>query len=123
MDKDAAFPVDWNDWRTEWKTWREEHSADLKPSSWRFPPKNFMADDVIGVFSISGRNVELSEVTFPDLSKQGSIGSGNRVRYVGVTSDTGAGTENGGLASTFAELERALGLTDRAEDEETTSDG
>ena len=117
-DRNARFPVDWSEWRPLWDAWITEQleTGQLTRSSYRFPPANFLADEVLGVYGVrgpngTGRAVELSEVTFPDLSESASKrGRPSMARYVGVTFGSGSGTESGGIASTFGELERALGL-------------
>lgn len=102
------FPLDWNEWRGQWEAWRSARASDLKPTSFRFPGKNFMADAILGTWAINDRNVELSELTFPDLSKPPM--SGEQVRLVGVTFGTGAMSDGGAVVATFAELEEVLGL-------------
>ena len=103
-----TFPVDWTEWRKEWGEWRTAHAADLQPTSWNFGPKNFLADEILGSWNVNGRPVELSEVTFPDLSVPGSAYSGERNRFVGIT--FGSSVPETALAASFEELERALGI-------------
>lgn len=78
------------------------------------PGKNFIADEVLGTWSVNGRNVELSEVTFPNLSERDENGRLKQfqVRYIGITFGTGGGSDapDSPLVSTFAELERELGI-------------
>lgn len=109
VDRDAQFPTDWNEWWKVWTAWKRHH--DLLPTSYRFPGKNLLADEVLGTFSINGRNVELSEVTFPNLSERDENGRlrDHRVRMVGITFGIGV-DQAGAVATTFAELERELGL-------------
>lgn len=111
------FPLDWNEWREMWADWRADmiDRGRLARSSYRFPPKNFLADEVLGTWRVDGpnggQNVELSEVTFPALGRDGQAS-----RYVGVTYGTGAGTctpadygrEGNSLCASFAQLEREL---------------
>lgn len=100
---ETGFPVDWNEWRALWSDWRDEHAAELRPSKHQFPhQKNLMADEILGVWRINGRNVELSEVVF-------TIGETHR--YIGLTFSTGAGGETG-LAASFGELEELLGISE-----------
>ena len=103
------FPVPWDDWRPLWQAWlaRQLEHGTFAPTAWRFPGKNFLADEILGTWSVAGRNVELSEVTFPSL-EPGT--RGERRRYVGVTFGTGAGADSGPVVGTFVELEQALGL-------------
>lgn len=113
-DKEIPFPIDWNEWKTLWDAWKLEHADRLRPTSFRFPGQNLLADEKLGTFSINGRNVELSEVTFPNLSERDENGrlKSHRVRYVGITFGTGAGTDapDNPVVGTFADLERELGL-------------
>jgi hypothetical protein len=106
MSDETTFPVDWDEWWQEWSAWRANKSTALAPnrSGYRFPPKNFMADEILGVWEIAGRVVELSEVTF-DLGRE-------RSRSVGVTiGDPETGEHhNGGLAHSWRELENLLGV-------------
>ena len=89
-----TLPIDRNAWRAQWDAFKAEHLAPFARSSWNFGPKNFLADEVLGKWSINERNVELSEVTF-------TIGETHR--YIGVTFGDGLRNE-AGLASSFAEL-------------------
>lgn len=100
------FPIDWNEWRTQWDAWRETHRDEMTSTSWNFGPKNFLADEIIGKWTINNRPVELSEVTMPDFSK--GYGA-DRVRYIGITFGQGSGNETA-IVATFAELETALGI-------------
>jgi len=117
-DREARFPTDWSEWRPMWEAWiaAQLESGRLTRSGYRFPPANFLADEVLGVYGVrgpngTGRTVELSEVTFPDLSESAHRrGRPQMARYVGVTFGQASGTESGGIAATFAELERALSL-------------
>lgn len=100
-DRHAELPMDWDQWRQLWAAWKADHADQLQRSSFRFPAKNIMADEVLGVWRIAGRTVELSEVTF--------LGA----RGIGITFGEGSGTwvpENG-VVHTFAELEQELGLS------------
>lgn len=108
QDKTEPFPLEWNAWREQWAAWLAEQreAGTLRPTSFRFPGKNFLADEVLGTWSVNGRNVELSEVTFPALGERPR----RDVRYVGVTYGTGADAD-GAVVPTFAELERELGIT------------
>jgi hypothetical protein len=118
INRTEPFPVDWNAWRELWKAWVDEqttpvrgaqgHPAVFQPTSWRFPGKNFLADEVLGTWSVNGRNVELSEVTFPALGERPRRDE----RLVGVTFGTGAGSDEGAVCRTFAELEEMLGLNE-----------
>lgn len=115
-ERNEPFPVEWTEWRAVWEAWSADQREDglLGASSYRFPEPNFLADEVIGVFTLrsAGREgpVELSEVTFPDLS--GGKRPRQTLRYVGVTFGEGAGHVDGGLAASFAELEAILGIAE-----------
>lgn len=104
MADEQQFPIDWTEWDKAWHAWTQAHA--MRRSHARFPGKNFLADEVLGVYSMNGRAVELSAVTFPDL---GSGSMERKRRYVGITwlGDDGS-TINGGLASTFADLDELL---------------
>ena len=114
-DKEAPFPIDWNDWKRLWDAWKIEHADQLRPTNFRFPGTNLLADEKLGTWSIGGRNVELSEVTFPNLSERDESGRliDKRVRMVGITFRTGAMPDRPDqpVVTTFAELERELGLS------------
>jgi len=93
----TPLPLDWPQWRTLWAAFRYEQN-DWQTSTWRAKGVNFMADEILGVWRIGNRTVELSEVTF--------LGS----RGIGITYVTGAGTEvpEDGVAHSFAELTAIL---------------
>lgn len=91
---EETFPLDWNEWRQVWAEWRRHWAPE--PSRHRFAGRNFLADEVLGVYRIAGRDVELSEVTF--------CGQ----RFIGVTYAAADGTTSGGIHETFAELEAEL---------------
>lgn len=112
METDQVFPADWTEWRQGWQEWKSAHVEDLRPTSFRFPGKNFMADEILGTWSVKGRNVELSEVTFPNLSERDENGQLRRfqVRSIGITFESDASSSP--LVCTFGELERELGLVD-----------
>lgn len=96
----TEFPMDWNEFRNMWNAWRDEHADVLKRSSYRWPAKSFMANEILWRGAIGTRQVELSEVTF------------GPTRYIGITFAQASGTyvpENG-LVTTFEALERELGL-------------
>lgn len=109
-----AFSVDWNEWRKEWNEWRQTYRLNTVRSP--FPNKNMLADEVIGtyqVITVKGGKlvVELSEVTFPNLSdRDPQTGRllDTRHRYVGLAWWKDGGIVNGGLAETFEELEQLL---------------
>lgn len=113
-DLNEPFPVDWNEWRKAWAAWADEHASVLRRSSYVWPPKNLMADEVLCRRAIayrdgSGRQVELSEVTFPALGERPR----RTVRYVGITfadAANGRHTPDDPLVTTFAELEAVLDL-------------
>lgn len=113
-DTSSPLPIDWDEWRSQWQAWVNAHPT-LRPFNRHHHgmnpfagPKNFLADEVLGVFvTPAGRRVELSEVTFPDLSKPSWLGE--KRRYVGITWD-GIGGRDTGLAESWAELADLLGV-------------
>lgn len=105
------LPLDWDEWRREWQTWRLEHAYALEPRPKCIPGKNLLADEIIGTFCVlpTGRTVELSEVTFPDLTTRDARGNltGATVRGIGLTF---ADDRTGNVVHSWPELETALGL-------------
>lgn len=104
----TVFPIDWNEWRAEWKEQRSTLRLDGKTSVPRgmFPGRNFLADEVLGVFRTQdGRWVELAEVTFPALGRDGVPH-----RYVGLTFDDGNDSREAVLAESWDELRSLLGV-------------
>lgn len=102
MSEAEVFPVDWDQWREQWQAWREARAADLGPTSYRWPSdKNILADEVLGRWSVNGRPVEFSEVTFR---------IGETRRYVGLTFGEAASNDATALVDSFAALEEVLGL-------------
>lgn len=118
------FPLDWDQWRTQWDAWKQDHADRLGRSTFRFPDKNFLADEILGVWSVNGRNVELSEVTFPNLTERDEHGHliRRQVRFIGITFGTGAGcdTPDQPVVRSFAQLEHELGLTCPTCDKDTS---
>lgn len=106
------LPLDWDEWQNEWKRWKAAHVEDLREyHGQRIHGKNFLADDVLGTWKINGRVVELSEVTFPNLSERDAQTGrliDRRDRMIGITYKNGDESESGGVVSSFAELESAL---------------
>lgn len=104
------LPLDWDEWRSEWSQWRTAHEAqlvDVRRSP--FQGKNFLADEVLGVWKVNGRVVELSSVTFPNLSERDPETGrllDTRNRLFGVTFADGETA----VVGTFAALEEILGL-------------
>lgn len=80
----------------------------LRPCTYRFPrTRNLLADEVLGVWGINGRAVELSEVTFPVLGERPR----RTERLIGITFGGSGGDERRtDIVRTFGELERALGI-------------
>lgn len=110
MADEREFPADWTEWQQQWSTWRSAHG--LRLSTQRIRGKNFLADEVLGTFKIRpGEVAELSAVTMPNLTERDANGRliEKRCRYVGITwlGELASGI-NGGLVSTFSELEQAL---------------
>lgn len=109
----TGFPLDWDEWRAEWRDWLAAHRGQLRPTKVRFPGKNFLADDILGVWEIAGRVVELSEVVFPNLDERDPATGrllDHQVRMVGLTFMGHGGIEAGPVVHSFAELEDALEL-------------
>lgn len=111
MDKEDSFPLDWNEWSYQFAVWITEQteSGKLKRSSYKFPGKNFMADEILGVWEItlpdsSSRVVELSETTFMEFRGVGITYAAGDERY--LPSDLGDDRSN--VCHTFAELEAEL---------------
>lgn len=106
------FSIDWDEWQNEWRGWKSAHAADLKPTRERFRGKNFLADDILGTWSVNGRTVELSEVVFPNLSERDENGrlKDYNVRAIGITYGIGA-EGSGDVVHSFEELEDALGIS------------
>lgn len=104
---DRAFPLDWDEWERRFTTWADAFG--LKRSRLRI--RNFMADEIMGTYELRGRVVELAAVTFPNLTERDDRGRliEKRDRFVGITwrGELASGT-NGGLVSSFDELEAAL---------------
>lgn len=110
-DNEPTFPLEWQQWSDEWRSWILRHSTVLQPAAKAIPGQNFLADEIIGTFRLpSGRVVELSEVTFPNLEKRDPT-TGRlldfRVRGVGIT---WADDRTGDVVHSFRELEVTLGL-------------
>lgn len=99
------FPIDYAEWRAEWRAWIDSHPMP-KPRSNPFKGRNFLADEILGVWRVGGQAVELSAVTFPNLSERDVRGNliDTRVRSVGITREDGT-TD---VVNSFPDLERAL---------------
>lgn len=112
MTDKQGLPLDWDEWRKQWREWLRAHSASFKETRERFPGKNFLATEILGTWKVNGRTVELSEVTFPNLTDrdpQTGILKHYDVRAVGIT--YGIGVDGSGtVVHSFAELETELGL-------------
>lgn len=106
---DYTFPLDWDQWRRDWAKWETASGLRKAPRNpWARKGKNFLADSVLGVYRTrSGRTVELSEVTFPNLSERDAA-TGRllsfETRYIGLTFEDG----ETGLVRSFTELVDAL---------------
>jgi hypothetical protein len=104
------LPMDYFEWRTEWSDWLQRNQDRLHHLRERSPfrGKNFLADEVLGVWRVNGRTVELSSVTFPNFEDRdpvtGRLLEGYK-RRIGITFEDGTD-----VVDTFAELERVLGL-------------
>lgn len=110
-----SLPIDWTEWSKEWMEWKEAHSSHFSPvTPGQFPDnKNILADDILGRYKVNGQNVELSEVTFPNLEQRGTHGQllDFRVRFIGITFSVDGKCKSGGVVSSFDELETVLGIT------------
>lgn len=111
MNKTEPFPMDWDEWRAEWRAWCTEHADDLKPTRKLYPGKNVMADDVLGTWIIRGQLTELSAFTFPNLEERDESGRliDKDHRSVGITRGIGVDSDSD-VAHSFADLERLLGI-------------
>jgi hypothetical protein len=107
----TGFPLDWNEWRKEWNEWREAHADALKTTRERFPGKNFLATEKLGTWNIGGRIVEMSEMTFPNLTERDESGRLKRydIRGIGLTFGVGVAGE-GDVVHSWDELNEALGI-------------
>lgn len=108
--QDTQFPTDWNEFETQYNRWRGAidvaHSVvRLRNSAAKFPGRNMLADEVMGIYKTDAGVVELSAVTFPGF---GAEDRGKTFRYIGITWLVDGKNVNGGLVDTFAELESAL---------------
>lgn len=101
------LPLDWDEWRTLWAEWRTAHPEIARVRS-PFKGKNFLADEILGVYRVGARTVELSELTFPNLSERDESGRliDGHARMIGLTFADGATA----LVRSFAGLEEALGI-------------
>lgn len=110
------FPIDYDEWVAEWETWKHENSAYLKPTSVRFPGKNFLADEVLGTWEVNGRVVELSVVIFPNFNERDENGRilDFRVRHIGITYGVGVDFDGGGVVNSFEQLEKELGIVSKS---------
>jgi len=102
-----GFSLDWNEWRREWRDWSAAHADRMAPTRSPFQGKNFLADEVLGVWKVNGRTVELSEMTFPNLGERDERGAliHKDVRRIGVTFQ-----DETAVVGSFAKLEEVLGL-------------
>jgi hypothetical protein len=107
--KTYTLPLDWDEWRNEWSEWLTANRHRLGETRERFPGKNFLADERLGTWKVNGRLVELSEVTFPNLTERDDEGRLIRetVRGIGITYGIGADAA-GAVVHSFHELEREL---------------
>lgn len=106
------FPLDYTAFKNLFRGWLagEVGAGRMTRTSYQFPGRNFMADEVLGVWSRvyengTGLNVELSMVTFPGIGYRAEP-----VRYVGITIGDGGGrwVPRNGLVRTFDELAAEL---------------
>jgi hypothetical protein len=103
-----SLPIGWNDWQAEWSAWLAAHPG-LTPVPKAIPGKNFLADEILGTFRLpTGRTVELSEVTFPNLEERDPE-TGRlldyHVRGIGLT---WVDDRTGNVVHSFDELEAEL---------------
>ena len=109
IDAEKTFPADWTEWDSQWHAWLDAHK--LPRSGKRIPGRNMLADEVLGTFRMNGHAVELSAVTFPNLSERDENGHliSETHRYVGISwYGEGGRSINGGLVNTFADLDELL---------------
>jgi hypothetical protein len=103
------LPMDYHDWRKEWNEWKAANANYLKDVRRSpFQGKNFLADQILGVWSVNGRIVELSEVVFPNFVERDANGHLMHydVRRIGLTFE-----DDTAVVDSFSELEEVLGLT------------
>jgi hypothetical protein len=96
----SNFPLDWNEWRDEWHYWRrggglQRLRLTKHATAGKLPGQNFMADEVLGLWSTGLVHVELSEVTFGE------------TRGIGITLAQGKHrwTPERGVVHSFGDLE------------------
>jgi len=104
----TSFPLDWDEFETQYNAWRG--AQDIRTSVERIRGKNFLADEILGTYKCAAGIVELSAVTFPNLSERDEQGNLRHytLRYIGLTWLVDGKNVNGGLVETFAELESAI---------------
>jgi len=105
--RNEALPLDYFAWRREWRKWEETNAARMTRTRSPFQDKNFLADAILGTWKVNGRVVELSEMTFPNLTERDDRRELIRkdVRGIGITWQ-----DDTAVVGSFAELERTLGL-------------
>lgn len=109
LDHLAKLPVDWNDWRKDWHSWRASTPgliSTIRPEGYP-KDKNFLADEVLGWFRCPNGIVELSEVVFRIYEPERYIGYAFSPHLEGET----------GVVCTFHQLEQVLGLAGGGDDD------
>jgi hypothetical protein len=111
-ETERDFALGWPEWETQFNNWVAVYG--LKRSNRGIAGRNFLADEVMGLYKVGADTVELSAVTMPNLSERDANGRliDQRYRYVGITwrahTADGLPSINGGLVETWGELELAL---------------
>jgi len=112
--KTDTLPRDWNEWRRQWCAWKAAHETRMIGVRSPFPglQDNMLADENLGWYRVNGRTVELSAVTFPNLSERDERGflKTYDVRYIGLTYADDGDRTAGPLVDSFAALETELGI-------------
>ena len=52
-DTPPTFPLDWDNWRDDWRLWLDKHADALTPTPKAIPGQNFMADEILGTYRLS----------------------------------------------------------------------
>lgn len=95
------FPMDFNEFMRDWREWYGARKEEFQPSSWRWPAKNIMADEVLIQKDRNEQHIELSTGVFFD------------ARFIGITFSDGVRgrwTPENPTVHSWVELEKELGI-------------